>query len=271
VGHVILGRRRLAAVWLAIGLSVWGLIVASVRLNFPVLFLVAFPCLLVAWLASLVSVGRTTPAQRLSTRAAWAVAAAVFGLALVVASAQRLLLIEAFQVPSGAMMPTLEIGDHFYSAKGSRAEPGDVIVFKYPADPEVDYVKRVVARGGDTIEIKDDVVFINGQELPQTRLPEPCPPPPAKFGPGSDTCVVSEERNGSRRYRVQHEGGPFSYGPTTIPAGHLFVMGDNRHNSNDSRVWGTVPGDLVKAQAQFIWWSRFESELRWGRIGKRVD
>ena len=141
-------------------------------------------------------------------------------------------------------MPTLLVGDHFFVAKGPRAEPGDVIVFKYPADPEVDYVKRVVARGGDTIEIKDDVVFINGQELPQTRLTEPCPPPPAKFGPGSASCVVFEERNGSRRYRVQHDGGPFSYGPTTVPAGHLFVMGDNRHNSNDSRVWGTVPGDL---------------------------
>ncbi len=146
-----------------------------------------------------------------------------------------------------------------------------MIVFKYPADPEVDYVMRVVARGADTLEIRDDVVFINGQELSQTRLTEPCPPRPAEFGPGSDACVVSEERNGSRRYRVQHEGGPLSYGPTTVPAGHLFVMGDNRHNSNDSRVWGTVPVAYVKAKAQFIWWSRFGNEWRWDRIGKRID
>jgi signal peptidase I len=271
LGQLILGRPKQAAIWLGIGLGLWAMIIAGIRLNVPVLSLVALLCLFVAYVGSLISAGRLPFGSRLSTWMAVGAAVVVFAVGLVAAAAQRLFLTEAFQMPAGSMMPTLLVGDHFFTAKGSRAEPGDVIVFKYPPDPGVDYVKRVIARGGDTIEIRQDIVYVNDKELPQTKLPEPCPPRPEEFGSSSPSCVMSEERNGSGSYRVQHEAGPFSYGPMTVPAGHLFVMGDNRHNSNDSRVWGTVPVELVKARAQFIWWSRHGSEWRWGRIGKRVE
>jgi signal peptidase I len=272
VGFLILGRTRRAVIWLLVGWAVWLTVVIGVRANVPGLFLAGLPLAVLIWLASLIGTGLTQPApRRLATGQAVGLAAGVFVLALGVTAVQRRLLIEAFQVPSGNMMPTLLIGDHFFSAKGSRAELGDVIVFRYPPDPSVDYVKRVIARGGDTIEIRDDVVFINGKQLPQTKLADPCPPVSEELGGDQSRCVVLQEQNGSHRYRIQHAAGPTSYGPTTVPAGHLFLMGDSRHNSNDSRVWGTVPVNYVKAKAQFIWWSRLGSEYRWDRIGKIID
>lgn len=271
LGQFILGRPRKAAMWLGIGLGLWAMMVVGVRMNVPALALAALPCLIVAYFGSLISAGLLSAGPRLSSGVAVGAAVAVFGAGFAPAMAQRRFLTEAFQVPSGNMMPTLLIGDHFFSAKGSRAERGDVIVFRYPPDPSVDFVKRVIGHGGDTIEIRDDVVFINGKQLPQTKLVEPCPPVSKELGGDQSRCVVLQEQNGSHRYRIQHAAGPTSYGPTTVPDGHLFLMGDSRHNSNDSRVWGTVPVAYVKAKAQFVWWSRLGSEYRWGRIGKRVD
>jgi signal peptidase I len=272
LGLLILGRPKQAAMWLGIGLGLWAMIIAGVLLNVPALTLVGLPCLFVAWIGSLIGAGRASSGSRLSSWMAVGAAVAVFVVGLVGAVAQRLFLTESFKAASGSMMPTLVVGDYFFVTKGSRAEAADVIVFKYPADPEVDYVMRVVARGGDTIETRDDVVFVNGQQLLQTRLEEPCLPPPPALVVDSSGCVLLEERQGQRRYRIQHtEGARTSFGPRTVPPGHLFLMGDNRHNSNDSRVWGTVPEDLVKGRAQFIWSSRFGDEWRWGRIGKRID
>ena len=271
LGLLIVGRWKQAVMWLGIGLGLWAMVIVGIRLNVPALTMVALSCLFVAWFGSLVGAGRASFGGRLSTWMAIGAAVAALAVGAVAARAQRRFLTEAFQIPSGAMMPSLLVGDHIFVAKGSRAEPGDVIVFKYPMDPEVDYVKRVIARGGDTIEVRHDIVYVNGKELPQTKLPEPCPPRPDEFGSTSPACVVSEERNGSRSYRVLHEAVPTSYGPTTVPANHLFVMGNNRHNTNDSRVWGTVPGELVKGRVQFIWWSSLGSEWRWGRIGKIID
>jgi signal peptidase I len=271
LGQLILGRPRKAAVWLGIGLGLWAMLVVGVRLNVPSLTVVALPCLIVAYFGSLIGAGFLSAGRRLSSRAAVAAGVAVFGAGTAGAMAQRRFLTESYQSPSGAMMPTVLVGDHFFTAKGPRAEAGDVIVFKYPMNPEVDYVMRVIARGGDTIEVRDDVVFINGNQLPQTKLAEPCPRVPEELGGDQSRCVVLQEQNGSHRYRIQHIAGPTSYGPTTVPAGHLFFMGDSRHNSNDSRVWGTVPVAYVKAKAQFVWWSRLGSEYRWGRIGTRID
>jgi signal peptidase I len=210
-----------------------------------------------------------TPPMSATRRGLLVGLAIVVGLPLLgLPFALRAWVIEAFQIPSGAMIPTLMIGDHIFVRKlGSLAAPGDVSVFKFPPDPQVDYVKRVMARGGDRIEMRAGLVYVNGRELPQKKLDRPCPSPP-ELGP----CEVLEERNGSRSYLIVRapDRAP-SWGPTTVPAGHFFVMGDNRDNSNDSRIWGTVPAENMKGKARLIWWSRDpQGGTRWDRVGSRV-
>jgi signal peptidase I len=136
----------------------------------------------------------------------------------------------------------------------------------------VDYCKRVLAVGGDVVEFRKNVVFLNGQPLARTRLDQACPGPGDTGPEARHRCTAFEEHNGRHRYRIWQDpaAAPSSFGPLTVPAGHLFVLGDNRDNSNDSRVWGTVPADHVKGRAQFIWWSRLGGVYRWDRIGKRV-
>ena len=191
-------------------------------------------------------------------------------IALILALFIRTFVVQAFKIPSGSMLDTLLIGDHILVSKfiygikmpftGKVLVPlkcpqrGDIVVFKYPQDPKLDYIRRVIATAGDTVEIRDRQVFING--------------------------VVPEKRYGE--FRDPHilppsEGPRDNFGPVTVPEGHLFVMGDNRDNSYDSRFWGFVDLEAVKGKAFIIYWSwdvtkplsspeRFSS-VRWGRIG----
>src|SRR4051794_22203254 len=173
----------------------------------------------------------------------------------------RSFVVEAFQIPSGAMIPTLEIGDHIFVNKTvSRPERGDVIVFKYPMDPQISYVKRVIGLPGDTIRIEKNQLVVNGKPLPRRPRSE-------------DTCspCLWEEHHGRHTYNVQHVGAQRTdFGPVTVPADNYFVMGDNRDNSNDSRVWGTVPGKLIQGRVSIIWFSDPpDAPVRWGRVGHR--
>lgn len=143
----------------------------------------------------------------------------------------RTFLLGMFYVPSESMVPTLQVNDHVVVTKLSykmhEPERGDIVVFKYPPNEEqglkeVDYVKRLIGLPGEKLEIKDNRVLINGRFLEESYL-----------NVGTDMP---------------------DYGPIIIPQGQYFMMGDNRNNSSDSRVWGFVPKEYLIGKAQFIYW-----------------
>jgi len=182
--------------------------------------------------------------------------------ALVLALVIRTSVVQAFKIPSGSMEPTLEIGDyllvnkfaygikipftsiHLFPLKSPQR--GDVIVFIYPLDPSKDFIKRVVAMEGDTVRIVDKKLYINGSPVSDTH---------AVYS--DDAVLPSEGQTGN------------NFGPVTVPKGDLFVMGDNRDNSLDSRSWGFVPLEKVRGKAFIIYWSwnSQETTVRWSRIG----
>ena len=185
-------------------------------------------------------------------------------VALLLALFIRSFIVQAFKIPSGSMLPTLQIGDHILVNKfiyGVRlpflgtevlrvGEPhrGDVIVFIYPEDPQKDFIKRVVGVGGDVVEVRSKRLYVNG---------EPVSDPHAHFAEGRSGREVSPRDN---------------FGPFTLPQGNVFVMGDNRDRSYDSRFWGSVSLDKVKGKAFLIYWSWDGADrwARWERIGDLI-
>ncbi len=227
------------------------------------------------------------------------------GVAVFVALLLRAFVVEAFQIPSGSMIPTLEVGDHIFVSKFSYgfsipftdtkilqyAEPqrGDVIVFKFPQDHSTDYIKRVVGLPGDVVEMRQEELYINGKPVQREKSDRPCDlgevtEAPERERPSNlfDECETWVETLGSKRHEtIQEPGrGGRDFPRTVVPAGRLFVMGDNRDNSSDSRVWGFVDLSLVKGRALVIWWSRAENEgyspvswfksIRWRRFFQPV-
>ncbi|HZL16965.1 MAG TPA: signal peptidase I [Polyangia bacterium] len=219
------------------------------------------------------------------------------GVAVLVALLLRAFVVEAFQIPSGSMIPTLQIGDHIFVSKFAfglnvpftdtkilqYAEPqrGDVIVFKFPKDHSIDYIKRVVGLPGDTIEVKQDEVYLNGKALPREREPRVCQysegPGPSGLGDERDCELWLETIGGKQHETIQEPGrGGRDFARYVVPAGHVFCMGDNRDNSSDSRVWGPVDFNLIKGKALIVWWSRAETDgwspvawikaIRWDRF-----
>lgn len=193
------------------------------------------------------------------------------GVAVGIAIFLRAFVVEAFQIPSGSMIPTLQVGDHIFVAKFSygvtvpftdkklldfgNPERGDVIVFKYPNDPSIDYIKRVVGLPGDTVEVRNDQIFINGQPVPREHQPGACQPEEDRPFYARE-CNLWVERLGNRIHDTIFYGEGQSYPAKPVPEGMVFVMGDNRDNSNDSRVWGFVPVEYIKGRALIVWWSR---------------
>ena len=183
--------------------------------------------------------------------------------ALVITLVLRAFVIQAFRIPSESMKDTLLVGDFLfvnkfeYGAKipfthirlpGLRQpKRGDVIVFQFPQDPSKDFIKRCVATGGETLEVHDKQVSVNG-----TALNEP-------YAVHSDPGI----RPAGSDYRD-------NYGPFTVPPGQFFMMGDNRDNSNDSRYWGTLEMDLVKGRALFLYWS-WDGEKNWPRWNRLLQ
>jgi signal peptidase I len=168
-------------------------------------------------------------------------------IAIILALFIRTFVVQAFKIPSGSMEPTLLVGDHIlvnkflYGVKIpfvnatlipiSKPKRGDVIVFIYPVDTSKDFIKRVIGLPGDTIEIIGQKIHINGEEYQDEK------------------GFYSNQGKGSGRY------GKANFAPVTVPEGHLFVMGDNRNHSYDSRFWGFVPLSSVKGKAFIIYWS----------------
>ena len=196
----------------------------------------------------------------------------------------RSFVVEPFRIPSGSMIPTLQVGDFILVQKWSYgirlpvinkkiidiADPqrGDVMVFRYPADPSLDYIKRVIALPGDRIDYHDKRIRINGQAVPTERVEDYLHTDRLYYSP------QFREHLGARAHAVliERDVPPFipqildfpyrdhcayttSGVSCIVPAGHYFVMGDNRDASSDSRVWGFVPDENIVGRAFFIWFN----------------
>ncbi len=202
------------------------------------------------------------PAKKSATRE-WTEAILI---AAVLALFVRTFVVQAYKIPSGSMEDTLLIGDHLLVNKflyGTHIpftnikflpirEPkrGDIIVFKFPENEKVDYIKRVIGTGGDTVEIKDKQVFVN-----HTALVEP--------------YTVYKDRGVQANRGTPRD----NFGPVKVPKGKLFMMGDNRDRSFDSRYWRFVDESKVQGKAFIIYWSwdGGDSWVRWDRIGDPVN
>lgn len=207
---------------------------------------------------------------------------------LLLVFAVRSSIIEAFKIPSGSMIPTLLVGDYIFVNKFAyglhfpfaewvsdepvtlipRATPkrGDIIVFKYPKNESIYFIKRVIGTPGDVIELKNKVLYINQKEMTQT------PASAEESGKilkevdeahtrGADLKLYYEQLGDVRHWILRDNSGQsdigpqMNFGPFTVPADSLFMMGDNRDFSNDSRFWGVVPMRNIKGKALFIWMS----------------
>lgn len=195
-------------------------------------------------------------------------------IAILLALVIRTFIVQAFKIPSSSMEETLLIGDHLLVSKFSYGihipneipfiglqlfadyhllqtvpERGDIIVFKFPLDEQKDFIKRVIGLPGEKIEIRHQQVYINDEPLdePYTHHTEP----------SSMESIMPRD----------------DLGPLLIPEGHVFVMGDNRENSHDSRFWNTLDLDKVRGKAQWIYWSwnSRKRKVRFGRLGTTLN
>lgn len=203
----------------------------------------------------------------------------------------RSFLVEPFRIPSGSMMPTLLIGDFILVNKFSyglrlpvlnskvieigKPQRGDVIVFRYPEDPAVPFIKRVVAVSGDHLVYHsvNKTIYINGEPMPQEYIG-------SYQGVGSGSNMTGAEQRLEKLSEIRHGvlvlPGRTSTGPyheMIIPEGEYFVLGDNRDNSRDSRFWGTVRDEHLIGKAFFIWmnWDTANGGVSWPRLGMRIE
>jgi signal peptidase I len=195
----------------------------------------------------------------------------------------RSFLYEPFRIPSGSLRPTLLIGDfilvnkyiwgvrlpviHKKIVEINSPKRGDIIVFRFPPKPSVDFIKRVIGLPGDKISYINKTLYVNGKEIPQDF---------------KQYVIDDEERVGERMLEKQEnllgvkhaiyqnaERQSYDFHNIIVPQGMYFVMGDNRDDSADSRFWGFVPDDNIVGKASLVWmsWSSSQHNIRWGRIG----
>jgi len=184
----------------------------------------------------------------------------------------RAFVFQQSKIPTGSMIPTLLIGDYImvnkfiYSPSMSDAEKsllpvrdvrrGAIIVFKYPEEPEKDYIKRVIGLPGEFIEIRDKTVYINGEPLEEKYAAYETDMNPGAWAKVKEGDLpLSAAEPAEPRWPAGRLRRDFDFEQMLIPEGHYFCMGDNRDNSKDSRSWGTVPRENIKGKAFIIWWS----------------
>ena len=196
-------------------------------------------------------------------------------IAVLLALFARTFAVQAFKIPTGSMEPNLLVGDHLlvnkfiFSPSLSPIERallpnrdirrGDIIVFKYPEEPDRDFIKRVIGLPGETIELRNKKVHINGEPLDEQYVHYIFPP----AADGQPKAWDLRE----------------TFGPVTVPPDSLFMMGDNRDNSQDSRFWGMLPRNYVKGRAMVIYWSfdeaagapsNYLARIRWNRLLNQI-
>ncbi len=198
----------------------------------------------------------------------------------------RSFVVEPFRIPSASMLPTLHIGDFILVNKftyGIRLpvintkiielnepERGDVIVFRYPENPSIDYIKRVVGLPGDTVGYFDKTIYINGEPVAQRDKVKP----EELFNLSSSRSELRSEQLGEHEHDILvNMQIRLVEGETIVPDGHYFVMGDNRDNSKDSRFFGTVPEENLVGKAFFIWmsWDWNDGGIVWNRLGESIN
>ena len=205
-------------------------------------------------------------------------------VAMLLAFVIRVFVVQAFKIPSGSMIPTLLIGDHILVSKMSyglqwpadcklqwnvppvncytsqtviefgKPQRGDIIVFRFPEDEEKDFIKRIVGTPGDTVEVRNKVVLVNGQPLDDKAFTQ-------RIDPGIIDGTINPRDN---------------FGPVTVPEESYFVIGDNRDQSLDSRFWGYVREEKIRGKAFRIYWSwngqgNWVDWVRWERFGKAIQ
>jgi signal peptidase I len=176
-----------------------------------------------------------------------------FLIAILLALVIRTFVVQAFKIPSGSMLPTLQIGDHLLVNKFlywfTDPQRGDVIVFKFPQDEGRDFIKRVIALPGDKVEVRGKRVYVNDKPVQESYA--------VHLDPSMQENPHSPRDN---------------FAPVQAPSGQLFMMGDNRDYSMDSRFWGFLDIKKIKGKAFIIYWSwdRERFRPRWGRIGKVI-
>jgi signal peptidase I len=273
LGAAVAGRWRRAALWVAIDFLWAAVLVAGALTVHPRVMWACFPGLACTRVVAAVDAYRLARTAGHAGRWASLVVGWIvlmlfsFGLARGVI---RPFLVESFKIPSGAMSPTLVKGDDIFVDK-RRREPtrGDVIVFKYPLDPSTNYIKRVIALGGDVVEISRGAVAVNGKPVPREIVQSGCP----AGSDGNDVpCFLWNETLDGRSHQIGTDTslGERDFDRKVVPPGSLFVLGDNRDNSSDSRVWGFVPLDDVLGTVTFVWWSADANGLRRDRMNVLV-
>jgi signal peptidase I len=205
-------------------------------------------------------------------------------VAMLLAFAIRVFVVQAFKIPSGSMIPTLLIGDHILVSKLSyglqwptdcklqwafppvncyasqtivafgKPQRGDIVVFRFPEDEEKDFIKRIVGTPGDTVQIRHKQVLVNGEPLDDRAFTQ-------RIDPGIIDGTINPRDN---------------FGPVTVPEGAYFVMGDNRDQSLDSRFWGYVREEKIRGKAFRIYWSwsgqgHWTEWVRWERFGRAIQ
>jgi signal peptidase I len=197
-------------------------------------------------------------------------------VAVILALFVRTFVVQAFKIPTGSMENNLLIGDHLlvnkfvfaptlasWESKLLPIDPirrGDILVFKFPEEPERDFIKRVIGLPGETIELRNKKVYVDNKPLEESYVRFLIPPSDADAGEVEFTGFEPRE----------------NYGPVTVPPDHYFMMGDNRDNSQDSRYWGFMPRDYVKGKALFVYFSFGEeqsglfSNIRWSRLFHQI-
>jgi signal peptidase I len=207
----------------------------------------------------------TEAQEQVKTKSTFREYVEAIGMALLLALFIRTFIVQAFKIPSGSMIPTLQIGDHIlvnklaygvripfweqYLVEFKQVERGDVVVFVFPEDRSKDFIKRVIGAPGDSVEIRGKKVYVNGKQIDD---------PHAHFE-GDDP------QNAGLTTRDD-------FGPKTVPENSIFVMGDNRDRSYDSRFWGFVNLGDVRGKAFLIYWSWDGADrwVRWERLGNLI-
>jgi signal peptidase I len=269
LGHFYLGKANLGLCWFTVLqlLVVAAALIARSSILPPALniagILIPLTCYVLVILSAWRLTRSVTPPSSLEAWNRWYVYLGIFLVGVTISSllsdAIKSFIVKAYKIPAGGMIPTLLVGDHVYVDKliyriARDPERGDVIVFRFPEDENKDFIKRVIGLPGDTIEIRNKTVYVNGTPLEDSAFAQHTDP------------LVHDGRASPRD----------NFGPVTVPDNAYFVLGDNRDHSLDSRFWGHVGASKIRGKATIIYWSWggqgiMSEGIRWARIGQRIQ